>query len=109
MAVNNESVLATNVSGDTFDVRAYAATHSGGTALVLFNLNKSTSEPVTVTLSTQIASSEVTVFSYDKAIYDQTNAVTPVWSDSKTEDMGAQTLPLTLYLTPWSMNVVIIN
>jgi hypothetical protein len=109
VALNGESVLSANVSGDKNDVRAYAATHSGGTALVLFNLNETTSEPVIVQLSTQVASSDVTVITYDKAIYDQTNAVTPVWADPATNDMGAQNLPLTLYLTPWSMNVVIIK
>src|ERR1035437_870675 len=83
VAINNETVLTANVAGDTTDVRAYAATHNGGTALVLFNLNKTTSEPVTVTLSTQSASSNVTMITYDKAIYDQTSAATPVWADSK--------------------------
>jgi hypothetical protein len=40
VAVDGENVLSANVVGDTTDVRAYAATHSGGTALVLFNLNR---------------------------------------------------------------------
>jgi hypothetical protein len=48
---NGEYVLTANVAGDTTDVRAYAATHSGGTALVLFNLNETTSEPVQITMS----------------------------------------------------------
>ena len=38
VAVNGESVLSAAVNGDTANVRAYAATHSGGTALVLFNV-----------------------------------------------------------------------
>jgi hypothetical protein len=67
------------------------------------------SEPVTVTLSNQIASTGVTMMSYDKAIYDQTNSASPVWAPPATTDLGAQTLPLTLMLTPWSMNVVTIK
>jgi hypothetical protein len=46
---------------------------------------------------------------YDKALYDKSNAATPVWADPVTTDMGAQSLPLTLTLTPWSINVVIVK
>jgi hypothetical protein len=108
VAVTGETVLSVNVGGMP-DIRAYAATHSGGTALVLFNLNQTASEPVTVTLSNQSASTGVTVTTYDKAIYDQTNSASPVWADPTSTDLGAQTLPLTLTLTPWSMNVVTIR
>src|SRR5215472_3781106 len=51
VAVNGEHVLTPSVVGDTADVRAYAATHSGGAALVLFNLNETMSETVQVTLT----------------------------------------------------------
>jgi hypothetical protein len=43
--------LTATVAGDTTHVRAHAVPHKGGTALVLFNLNEATSEPITVTLS----------------------------------------------------------
>ena len=109
VAVTGESVLTANVSGDTTDVRAYAATNNGGTALVLFNLNENAAEPVTVTLSQQSSSTAVSVETYSKAIYDQTNAPTPIWADPTTSTLGAQSLPLTLTLDPWSMNVVIIK
>jgi hypothetical protein len=97
------------VVGDTTDVRAYAATHSGGTALVLFNDNETTSEQVMVTLSEKSSSAGVTQIYYDKAIYDQTNQTIPVWAGPTTVNLGAQTLPFTLTLTPWSMNVFIIQ
>jgi hypothetical protein len=118
VAVNGESVLAASVAGDTTDVRAYAATHSGGTALVLFNRNETTSEPVTVALSSQNASTGVTVESYSKAIYDLSGsptgtpadpAGTSTWAGPTTTSLGAQNLPLLLTLSPWSMNVVIIR
>jgi len=109
VAITGEHVLTPAVSGDTDDVRAYAATHSGGTALVLFNLNETQNEQVTVSLAAPGTSSDVKVITYDKAIYDLTNAATPVWADPKTTDMGSQNLPLTLTLTPWSMNVVLIK
>jgi len=107
VAVNGESVLSATVNGDTTNLRAYAATHSGGTVLVLFNVSQTVSEPVTVSLSAQNTSSDVSVETYSKAIYDQSQ--NNVWADPTTADMGAQNLPLTLTLAPWSMNVVILK
>ena len=118
VAVNGENVLNATVTGDTADVRAYAATNNGGTALVLFNVNATTSEPVQITLTGQTSLSSVTVMTYDKAIYDLSGsptgtpadpAGTSTWAPPTTTTTGAQTLPLTLTLTPWSMNVVIIQ
>ena len=107
VAVNGESVLTATVAGDTTDVRAYAATNNGGTALVLFNDNESTSQQVIVTLTGKNSSSSVSMTIYDKALYDQ--SLNDVWADPTTVNIGAQALPLTLTLTPWSMNVVILK
>jgi hypothetical protein len=107
VAVNGESVLTATVAGDTTDVRAYAATNNGGTALVLFNDNESTSQQVIVTLTGKNSSSSVSMTTYDKALYDQ--SLNDVWADPTTVNIGAQALPLTLTLTPWSMNVVILK
>jgi hypothetical protein len=118
MGVNGQTVLTATVSGDTTDVRAYAATNPTGTALLLFNDNETTAEPVMLTLSGKSSSPNVTVTTYDKAIYDLSGsptgtppdpAGTSTWAAPTTASMGAQTLPLTLTLTPWSMNVVIIQ
>jgi hypothetical protein len=107
VAVNGESVLTATVAGDTTDVRAYAATNPGGTALMIFNDNETTSQQVVVTLSGKTSSSSVNVTTYDKALYDQSQ--NDVWAPPTTNSLGAQSLPLTLTLTPWSMNVVIIK
>jgi len=118
MAVNGQTVLTATVTGDTTDVRAYAATNPNGTALLLFNDNETTSQQVVVTLSGKSSSSSVNVTTYDKAIYDLSGsptgtppdpAGTSTWAPPITTSMGAQTLPLTLTLTPWSMNLVIIQ
>jgi hypothetical protein len=109
VAVSGESELNASVTGDTADVVAYAATHSGGTALVLFNRNETTAEPVTITLSKQSSSTGVTVITYDKDLYDQTSDVIPVWAGPVTTNLGAHSLPLSLTLTPWSLNVVLIQ
>jgi len=118
VAVTGQNVLTPTVTGDTTDIRAYAATSTGGTALVLFNLNETTSEPVTITLSGQSTASSVNVISYDKATYDLSGsptgffpdpAGTSTWAGPTTTPLGAQSLPLTITLTPWSMNVVMIQ
>ena len=118
MAVNGQTVLTATVAGDTTDVRAYAATNPGGTALLLFNHNETTAQQVTVTLSGKSSSPSVNVTTYDKAIYDLSGSPTgtppdPVgtstWAPPTTTSMGTQSLPLTLTLTPWSMNMVIIQ
>jgi hypothetical protein len=105
--VDGESVLPAAVAGDNNNVRAYAATHSGGTAIVVFNLNQTTPEPVKITLSGQSSSSGVKVITYNKAIYDKTK--NNVWAPPTTTDLGAKTLPLSLWLDPWSMNVIVIQ
>jgi alpha-L-arabinofuranosidase len=107
VAVDGESVLPAAVAGDNTDVRAYAATHSGGTAIVLFNLNQTTQEPVKITLSGQSTSSGVKMITYSKAIYDQSK--NNVWASPTTTDLGSKSLPLTVWLPPWSMNVIIIQ
>jgi hypothetical protein len=107
VAVTGENVLTATVAGDTADVRGYSATHSGGTALVLFNLNENTSEPVQITLSEQNSSASVTVITYSKSIYDDSK--NGKWDPPTTTKMGAQSFPLALTLNPWSMNVVIIQ
>jgi len=118
VAVTGENVLTPTVAGDTTDVRAYAATSGSGTALVLFNLNETASQPVVVSLSGQSSASSVTVTTYDKAIYDLSGsptgffpdpAGTSTWAPPAKTSLGSQALPLTLTLTPWSMNVVMIQ
>jgi hypothetical protein len=118
MAVNGQTVLTATVAGDTTDVRAYAATNPNGTALLLFNDNETTPQQVMVTLSGKTSSSTVNITTYDKAIYDLSGsptgtppdpAGTSTWAAPSTTSIGAQTLPLTLTLTPWSMNLVIIQ
>jgi hypothetical protein len=107
VAVNGEHVLTPTLTGDTIDVRAYAATHGGGTALVLFNANQTLAETVQVSISGKNSSTDVKEYTYDKSIYDLSQNDT--WNGPNTADLGAQSLPLTLTLTPWSMNVLIIQ
>jgi hypothetical protein len=118
IGINGQTVLTASVAGDTTDVRAYAATNPNGTALLLFNDNETASQAVMVTLSGKSSSSSVNVTTYDKALYDLSGsptgtpsdpAGTSTWAAPINTSMGAQALPLTLTLTPWSMNVVIIQ
>ena len=76
---------------------------------MLFNLNATVAEPVTLGVTGKAHSAGVTVTTYSKAIYDQTNAATPVWAAPPTATLGAQSLPVALTLAPWSINVVIVQ
>jgi len=107
VAINGEHALTPTVTGDTTDVVAYAATNSGGEALVLFNRNENNSETVQINVSGKTTSTSVTETTYDKAIYDLSQS--DDWAPPTTTSLGAQSLPLTLTLAPWSMNVVIIH
>jgi hypothetical protein len=107
VAQNGEHSLQSSVAGDTEDVRAYAATHGSGTVLVVFNLNQTQNKTITVGLSAQTTSSAVTIQTYDKEIYDQSQ--NNVWAEPTIRNLGTQDIPLTLTLTPWSMNVVTIQ
>jgi len=49
----------------------------------------------------------VTVITYSKAIYDFSQS--DVWDPPTTTPITPTTLPLSLSLDPWSMNVVIIH
>jgi hypothetical protein len=118
VAINGENVLTASVKGNTADVTAYAATHGSGTAVVLFNRNETTSQPVVITVPAPATASTVTVITYDKALYDLSGsptgtppdpAGTNTWAGPTTTTIDSPTLPLTLTLTPWSMNVVLIQ
>lgn len=124
VAVNGEFPQQTTITGDNTDVRAYAATHGTGTALMLFNVNQTSPVTITVALGSQASSTDVKVTTYDKQIYDYTNTACALdpdctydpshdystidWAPPTTSDLGQQSLPLTLTLPPWSMNVVIV-
>jgi hypothetical protein len=104
VAKNGEHALGVTLGGQSSDVRAYAATLNGGTSLVVFNVSETSSVPVTVSVTGVALSPAVTVNTYDKAIYDKSE--NNVWAGPKETKLGAQSLPLSLTLAPWSMNVV---
>jgi hypothetical protein len=117
LAVTGEHVLSTSVAGDSADVVAYAATHSGGTALFLVNRNETASEIVSIAVPGQTTASSVTEITYSEAIYNLSGsptgtfpdpAGTNTWAPPTTTTISSPTLPLSLTLPPWSMNVVII-
>jgi len=103
VARNGETMLGSTISGST-DLRAYAMTNNGGRAVVLINLNQSNSLKVAVNVMGVKSSAGVTVSSYDRAAYDKSR--NNVWTPATTKSLGSQRLPLSLTLTPWSINVV---
>jgi hypothetical protein len=106
VARDGEQVLPLTSTGAA-SIRAYAATHGAGTAVVLFNLSEVKTLPVRLIVKGMKSASDVSVSTYDKATYDRSK--NGVWAGPVTKDYGAMALPTTLSLTPWSMNVVIVT
>jgi hypothetical protein len=104
VAKNGQHALGVTLGGTSTNLRAYALTQPTGTALVLFNVSETATLPVNVTVTGVSSASAVTVNTYDKAIYDKSE--NNVWAPPKETKLGAQTLPFSLTLHPWSMNVV---
>jgi hypothetical protein len=86
--------------------------------VVVFNRNETTSEPVVITVPQPATATTVTVETYDKAIYDLSGSPTgtppdpdgtSTWALPTTTNISSPALPLTLTLTPWSINVVMIH
>jgi hypothetical protein len=104
VAHNGEHALGVTLGGDATSLRGYAVTHSGGTALVLFNLDQNNKLPVTIAIDGVTSASSMLVNSYDRAIYDRSQ--TNVWAGPLRARYGATALPVSLVLQPWSMTVV---
>ncbi len=100
---NGEHMLGLSVSGST-DVRAYATTYNGGYALMLFNLNETTNQNVSVTIDGKTSGSGGTVWSYTKARYDASQ--NNVWNGPTLRTLPAWQNSFTMQLLPWSMTVV---
>ena len=72
VALNGEDMLGSTLGGSGgSDVRAYAMTHKGGEAVMLFNLNETSSVQTTISVTGRTRTSGVTVSYYDRAAYDQ--------------------------------------
>lgn len=103
---NGEHMLAASPT-DTTDIRAYATTYNGGYALMLFNLNETTNQNVTVTIDGKAAGSGGTVWTYSKSRYDATQ--NNIWYGPTVRALPAWQNTFTLQLYPWSMTVVQTN
>jgi hypothetical protein len=106
VARNGEHVLPLTTTGEA-SVRAYAATHGAGAAVVLFNLSETKTLQVNLAVTGMASASDVSVTRYDKSLYDRSK--NNVWASPVTTDDGPLSLPTTLTLRPWSMNVVILT
>jgi hypothetical protein len=98
-----EAALATTVTSMP-DIRAYATTDAGGYAVMLFNLNETTTEDVGVSIDGKSGGSGGTIATYDKDIYDQTK--NNVWAGPTTASLGPWSGSFTISMPPWSMVVV---
>jgi hypothetical protein len=106
-ARSGEKMYAATVSSTLPNVRAYAASHGTGYALMLFNLDPANGVTVPVTINTLGSGSTVTIVTYGKAQYDQSK--TGVWAGPVTSSSGAWRSTFSVTLPVWSMNVVTVT
>jgi hypothetical protein len=106
VAQTGEHALGVTTASALSTVRAYAATHGSGYAVVLFNLDENNAHAVNVGVDAMTSGSGATITTYGKAQYD--NSQQNVWTGPVSQSVGAwqHTVPVTL--PPWSMNVVLL-
>jgi hypothetical protein len=100
---NGEHMLGVSASGMP-DIRAYATTFAGGYALMLFNLNKTSTEYVPVAIVGKSSGSGGLIMTYDKKMYDASKQ--HEWNGPATSKLGKWRNGFTLTLPAWSMIVV---
>jgi hypothetical protein len=106
--VAGNNVLGVTVSTALLNVRAYAAEQGSGYALMLFNLDESNPATVYIGVANSSASSyTATLSTYDKSIYDQSQSGT--WAAPSVTPLGTVTLPFSVTLSAWSMNVLVLK
>ena len=105
--VAGNHMLGATVSSALPNVGVYAAQQGAGYTLMLFNLDQNNATTITVGVANvPVKSYSGSMTTYNKAIYDQSQ--TGVWAGPATQNLGTVTLPLTVTLEPWSMNVITI-
>jgi len=107
VARSGEHALGVTTASSLSTVRAYAATHGSGYAVVLFNLDETTAHAVNVGVDSMTSGSGATITTYGKLQYDDSQR--NVWTGPVSQSVGAwqHTVPVTL--APWSMNVVLLS
>ena len=104
VALEGEHMVGTTLSGSASLLRAYAATHGSGFALVLFNLDQNNAATLPVTIDGLTRGSSLDIRTYGKAQYDKSK--NNVWAGPVRGTLGAWKGGFTVTLAPWSMNVV---
>lgn len=104
-AVAGNNMLSATVNSSLPNVRAYAATHGSGFALMLFNLDQNASAAVTVGIAnTSKVSFTASSVTYGKAQYDTSQ--TGVWSAPVSQSLGTVKAPVSVTLPAWSMTIL---
>jgi hypothetical protein len=106
VAVSGEHVLGTALGGSSkANVRAYAMTHGSGYGVVLFNLDKSATIPVSVSIDGLAKGSKLVTTTYGKAQYAKSKD--NIWAAPASKTTGKWNGPFTVKLPAWSMTVVL--
>jgi len=104
---NGEHMLPVTVSSTLTNVRAYASTYKGSYALLLFNLNETSAVTVPVAISAKTSGTGLSITTYGKAQYDQSE--TNQWVGPVSSTTGAWNQTFSVTLPPWSMSAVVVN
>lgn len=106
--VAGNHMLGVTVSSALPNVRVYVAQQGAGYSLMVFNLDENNPATISIGVANAPAKSySGSVTTYDRAIHDQ--SMTGVWAAPTTQSLGTVTLPMTVTLQPWSMNVIILQ
>jgi hypothetical protein len=107
VAHDGEHVLHANVASGYPNVRAYAATHDGGYAITLFNLDENDTVSVPVAIDGFGRGSTIVVRTYGKTEYDYSQS--GVWAAPTKATYGPFVGKPVFTLPPWSMTVAIVS
>jgi hypothetical protein len=104
-AVAGNNMLSATVDSSQPSIRAYAATHGTGFALMLFNLDQTASATVTVGIeNTSKVSFTANTVTYGKAQYDTSQS--GVWSPPVSQSLGSVKAPVSVTLPARSMTIL---
>ena len=103
-----KSIARHHAGSRLIGIRAYAAEQGQGYAVMIFNLNEANSLTASVQVQHAVPTSySASMVAYDKSIYDQSQS--GLWAAPTTTSLGTVSLPFNVNLTPWSMNVLILQ
>jgi len=104
---SGERIASLTRQGAAATVRVFAVSRGTSYAVALFNMEETTSVPMSVAIDKLAAGSSLQMTTYGKAQYDLSK--NNVWAGPVTSTTKAWKGPVTVTLPPWSMTVLTFN